>query len=262
MAAQFAIDRVQPSYAQVAAQLRTLIVSGQLQPGQRLPAEKDLARQFGVSRSTVREALRVLAAEQLVTMRRGSAGGTFVVHPDPQAVERTLKAAVSLAAGTERLSMHEVFEMWRLTHVPSAVLAARRRTDEQATQLMELSEPLGSGAAHDEWVHRSLQFHDAVVDAASNRLLSMCVRPLAGVGVDAVTPTATTQRFFRQANSRHRRIAIAIAERDEIAASLEMTRDMDMSPEFHGLANGELSSVASPISARAAQRPIPSPEEP
>ena len=65
--ASFEVERVMPSYVQVASQLRALILSGQLALGERLPSETELSSMFGVSRSTTREALRLLAAEKLVS---------------------------------------------------------------------------------------------------------------------------------------------------------------------------------------------------
>lgn len=64
------VSRIKPAYAQVAAQLRDLVVTGKLGPGDQLPAENELAAGFGVSRSTVREALRSLAAQDLVHTTR------------------------------------------------------------------------------------------------------------------------------------------------------------------------------------------------
>jgi DNA-binding FadR family transcriptional regulator len=239
-AVDLTVQRVQPSYVQVATQLRALILGGKLSPGERLPAEGDLAAQFGVSRSTTREALRLLAAEGLVETRRGVTGGAFIVHPDPADLELALSTAVNLAAGTDRLSMAEVIEMWEITQVPAAALAARRRTDQEAEQLLKLSAPwTGSRTRMPELVLRSIEFHNAVLDAAKNRLLRIYARPLNGIGAASLSDDADTYEFVVEANARHRRIAEAITAKDEEAARQLMDQDMSEPALYHHLAPGD-----------------------
>src|SRR3954469_16207559 len=88
------IGKVKPAYMQVSEQLRDLILSGWLQDGQRLPSEDALAGQFGASRSTVREALRLLSSERLVTTVRGVNGGTFVTPPTMAGVGDYLQSSL------------------------------------------------------------------------------------------------------------------------------------------------------------------------
>jgi GntR family transcriptional regulator, transcriptional repressor for pyruvate dehydrogenase complex len=238
--ADLPVQRVQPSYVQVASQLRALILSGKLSPGERLPTEGDLAAQFGVSRSTTREALRLLAAEGLVETRRGVTGGAFIVHPDPADLELALSTAVNLAAGTDRLSMAEVFEMWEITQVPAAVLAARRRTDEEAERMLELSGPWkGTRQRMPELVLSSIEFHNMVLDAAKNRLLRIYARPLNGIGAESLKDDADTYEFVVEGNARHHQIAEAIAAQDEDAAGRLMGDDMSRPAIFHHIPLGE-----------------------
>ncbi|MGH3039100.1 MAG: FadR/GntR family transcriptional regulator, partial [Gaiellaceae bacterium] len=75
------VRRVRKAYEQVNDQLRELIVSGELAPGERLPNEAVLAREFGVSRATVREALRILTAQNLIRTTKGAGGGSYVTLP-------------------------------------------------------------------------------------------------------------------------------------------------------------------------------------
>src|SRR3954469_447354 len=88
------IGKVKPAYVQVSEQLRDLIVSGWLHEGERLPSEDALAGQFGASRSTVREALRLLSSERLVTTVRGVNGGTFVTPPTMAGVGDYLQSSL------------------------------------------------------------------------------------------------------------------------------------------------------------------------
>ena len=84
---------------QIAEQLRAAIVAGQFKIGQRLPTEDELAQRFGVSRPSVREALKRLAAQNLVRAKRGPTGGNFVVQPSYSELAESLSGAATLLVG-------------------------------------------------------------------------------------------------------------------------------------------------------------------
>jgi DNA-binding FadR family transcriptional regulator len=158
------------------------------------------------------------------------------VHPDPADLELALSTALNLVAGTDRLSMGEVFEMWEITQVPAAGLAARRRTDAEAERLLELSAPWnGARRRMPELVLRSIEFHNAVLEAARNRLLLTYARPLNGIGAESLDDDESTYEFVIEANDRHRLIARAIAEGDEAAARRIMAEDMAQPALHHHL---------------------------
>ena len=100
------VRRVRKAYEQVADQLRELIMTGELAPGERLPNEALLAREFGVSRATVREALRVLAAQNLLRTAKGAGGGSYVTIP----------------------TVDHISEFLRVEHQPADRLAATSRS--------------------------------------------------------------------------------------------------------------------------------------
>jgi GntR family transcriptional repressor for pyruvate dehydrogenase complex len=224
--AAISVERVQPSYVQVAAQLRSLILGRQLAAGERLPAESELASMFGVSRSTTREALRLLAAENLIQTRRGVTGGTFVVHPNPRDMELALSTAIDLAAGTDHLSLDEVFEVWQMMEVPAAGLAARRRTAADIARINALAGAAPAGMTEGEQTLRAMAFHRAVLDAAGNRLLDILVRPLAALGPRTLVGTHDIRAYVGEADLRHRGIADAIAAGDEELAMRLMAQDL------------------------------------
>src|ERR1700746_1031571 len=99
------VRRVRKAYEQVADQLRELIMSGGLVPGQRLPNEAALATQFGVSRPTIREALRELSAMSLIQTTRGANGGSFVTVPSAAHISDFLSANFSLLSQSEHVSL-------------------------------------------------------------------------------------------------------------------------------------------------------------
>src|SRR5215211_3842967 len=127
------------SAAAVVAHVRHLIDGGALGPGARLPAERDLALQVGVSRPTVRAGLRTLAALGVVRSRRGS--GTYIPEGPP-----TLGVdALSFIAALHKFSVDDVYEARRILEVGAAGLAAERATPDQlATLADEVSELFAS----------------------------------------------------------------------------------------------------------------------
>ena len=90
---------------QIAEQLRAAIVAGQFKIGQRLPTEDELAQRFGVSRPSVREALKRLAAQNLVRAKRGPTGGNFVVQPSYAELAESLSGAATLLVGIGPLAL-------------------------------------------------------------------------------------------------------------------------------------------------------------
>jgi GntR family transcriptional repressor for pyruvate dehydrogenase complex len=98
------VQRVRPAYRQVADELRNQIVAGLLPAGHRLPNEAELSRAFGVSRSTVREALRVLTSQHLIETLRGVRGGSFVAAPDPARMVEDIGGALGVLVMTPRRS--------------------------------------------------------------------------------------------------------------------------------------------------------------
>jgi len=84
---------------QVAENIKSAILDGRLKIDERLPTEEDLARSFGISRPTVREALKRLAAQNLIHSRRGPLGGNFVMRPDPEGLSKAITGAATLLVG-------------------------------------------------------------------------------------------------------------------------------------------------------------------
>ena len=109
---------------QIAEQLRAAIVAGQFKIGQRLPTEDELAQRYGVSRPSVREALKRLAAQNLVRARRGPTGGNFVVQPSYTDLAESLSGAATLLVGMGALSIEEIIEARRALQGSCLELAA------------------------------------------------------------------------------------------------------------------------------------------
>ncbi|HTR70169.1 MAG TPA: FCD domain-containing protein [Mycobacteriales bacterium] len=170
---------------QVADELRALIVSGELGEGDSLGREPDLVERFGVSRPSLREALRILEAEGLITVVRGVRGGVIVHEPNERMTART--AALVLSA--RNVALADVFEA-RGTIEPLAARAVaegrgRVRAARELGELVDAQE--ASLADPEKFGVANAAFHERLVALAGNQTLSIVVEMLNEVVVRAVT---------------------------------------------------------------------------
>ncbi|MCP4430572.1 MAG: FadR family transcriptional regulator [Gammaproteobacteria bacterium] len=157
---------------QIAEQLREAIVGGQFKIGDRLPTEDDLARRYHVSRPTVREALKRLAAQNLVRAKRGPAGGNFVVQPSYEELAGSLSASATLLVGMGALSIEEIIEARRMLQSGCLRLAVENADGEQITKIeMALSRQKTDHISDQAFCQADVAFHRALVDAADNGML-------------------------------------------------------------------------------------------
>lgn len=160
------------AYERVVEQIEEAIHSGRLLPSDRLPSERQLMELFGVGRSTIREALRVLQSKGLVQSRAGDPNGP-VVLPFTGAGLREQMAAL---ARVEHLSLRELLQFRMTVEGTSYRLAATLRTPTQLAELDALMAAMEEAVGLDEALFTSadLRFHEAVAEAADNKLLGIC----------------------------------------------------------------------------------------
>lgn len=157
---------------QIATAIRESIVSGALAIDQRLPNEAELAVQFGVSRPTVREALKRLAAKNLIRSQRGVSGGNFVTLPSSEQVRSDLSTTATLLVSHEVFSLAEVTESRRLLETLCARLAAERRTTDHLAALGDaLNRQARPDLSDEEFCDADVAFHRVIVQAAGNPVL-------------------------------------------------------------------------------------------
>jgi len=228
------VNRVRPAYEQVAEQLRDRMLSAELLPGERLPSEAELAGMFGVGRTTIREGLRLLTSQQLVTTTRGVKGGTFVVTPDADNISRYLETSIGLLAGTSRLSIDELLEARMCLELP----ATRRATGQaDKAQIAAIGLTVGS----DQSVHMEhSNFHVAILQASGNRMLEVMARPIFDVLRTRLNRGAAPADFWDTVRDDHQQIFQAIGARDEAGAVVRMEGHL-----------GHLASVYSAIDVAA-----------
>jgi len=221
MSVEFGQIQLVPGYRKVAAAISERILSRELREGARLPSETELARQFGVNRSTVREALRELESGGLLERRPGSKLMT-VSRPRHLAVAKDVSRALAL----HDVTFLEVWEALSQFEPPFAEIAARNRSPEDLESLSSACERFTQENAETEKaVHHAAEFFRAIGRATHNQVLALVQEPLLHllepslrVMIDKV-PQARSRIVAAQ-----RRILDAIAKRDAEAARAWMTR--------------------------------------
>ncbi|NKQ56875.1 FadR family transcriptional regulator [Amycolatopsis sp. K13G38] len=207
------VKRVQAAYRQVADQLKEQILSGALATGTRLPSEAELCGLFGVSRSTVREALRLLASQQLIDTTRGVSGGSFVAAPDAGAVAESLGGALGLLVNANNLSVDNLLEARLIVEPPAARIAAERATAEDLAELrrtMEETSHLDPATGFElHW-----DFHTTLVAITGNPLLRLMCQPINAVLHSRLHRERIAAGRWREIDEDHQRIYDAVAAGD------------------------------------------------
>lgn len=206
----------------LAEHLRNQILAGHFSPGTPLPVERELAASSRLSRTVVREALRILEIEGLIEIRPGRAGGSFVCRPGVRAMGRTVDAFVS-SRGIPLRSLLQVREAIEPT---GAELAALNRSDEDMDRLDLVSARLE--AALDEppkFLAANIEWHETVVRASGNELLFAFIRSMSHVLLRATDIAHFNSDDTRARTARaHRRIIDAIRDQDAASARFAMER--------------------------------------
>jgi GntR family transcriptional regulator, transcriptional repressor for pyruvate dehydrogenase complex len=153
----------------LAASIRDRIITGELASGDRLPPESEVSTNYRVGRSTVREAVRMLAGQGLVRIKRGVGGGAFVTPPDTTQLVDSLQAGIRLLTSTQAMSTESLAQIRELLEVPALELAALRRTDEELAMLRLAS--ANSATADNPCASHGV--HTTILRAAHNPLLEI-----------------------------------------------------------------------------------------
>ena len=209
----------------VAGLLLETIVAHDLQPGDRLPSERELGEQFGVSRTVIREAVRALAAKGLIEARSGS--GLRVAAVDASAVSESM--SLYLRGGT--VEYPKVHEVRRLLEVEIAGLAAERATEGALKRMRKLCEQMEAALGDVERAARlDLAFHRAVAIATSNELYLLLLDSI-GEALLEIRRNNLQTGAASETMRAHRRIVVRVAAKDAAGARRAMAEHLDQVEE-------------------------------
>jgi GntR family transcriptional repressor for pyruvate dehydrogenase complex len=214
----------------VVRHVRGLIEGGALRPGDRLPPERELAVQLGVSRPSVRAGLRSLAAIGVLQTRHGA--GTFITDGPPTLGSEPL----SFMAALHGFTRDEMFEARRALEVGVAGLAAERATDEQIATLAE--EVTGMFASLDDpqsFLVHDIRFHRSVAAASGNPILASLVEMVSALFYEQRRKTVHHGRDLKDAAQMHRGIYHAIRAHDAKRARASMSEHLALAQQAQAL---------------------------
>jgi len=205
-------------------QIKTLIRTNRLRPGDRLPSERELCERMGVSRVTVREALRILEAGGLVEIRVGARGGAFVTTPSSERLGAGLADLITLAPVTA-VEVTEARLVFELGIIPTIV---ERATDEDVEDLHQLTRAHVTDLRQGEYtMAKSAEFHVRVAACTHNAAIEMLVHSFHGPLLMSLREAATAAPLMGQRGVyEHRDLVEAIAARDVAAATEIMHRHL------------------------------------
>ena len=160
---------------QAIEKIKEMIISGELHPGDRLPRESDLAQRLGLSRSSLREAVRALSLVRILDVRQGD--GTYVTSLDAALLLDALSFVVELHHDR---SVLDLLEARRLLEGEAAALAAQRIAPAQVAELHALLDAMPGCVDVEEFVENDISFHGTIAAAAGNSVLSKLLESLSG----------------------------------------------------------------------------------
>ena len=160
--------------------IKAMIISGELRPGDRLPPEKELSERLGLSRNSMREAIKALEVIRVLDVRQGD--GTYVTSLEPKLLVEAISFVVDLHTDN---SIIELFEVRRIIEGAAAALAATHITPEQLEELRAHMELATHTDSVESLVEHDLHFHAQIVAASGNSYLSALVESLSSSTVRA-----------------------------------------------------------------------------
>jgi GntR family transcriptional repressor for pyruvate dehydrogenase complex len=196
--------------------IKAMIVSGELGPGDRLPPEKELAERLGLSRNSMREAVKALEVIRVLDVRRGD--GTYVTSLEPHLLLEAITFVVDLH---DDGSLLELFAVRRMLESQATGLAAGNATAEEAAALQEEVASVDSDTVSlDDLVAHDMRFHREIVRLTGNDYLASLIESLSSQTVRArIWRGLTEQNALDRTLSEHRAIADAIAQHDSALAT-------------------------------------------
>lgn len=212
----------------IAADIEHQIVTGHLAGGDRLPSERRLAEQYGISRPLVREVLRTLVERGLIEVHPGR--GAFVRRPSSLQVTRSLDVLYRRRQPTAR----HLSEARLMLECEAAALAAHRADLEDVTELRRRVEVLEASTTAVERVRNDLAFHLALAAAARNPVIETMFASIAPLTVELMVRSHGDPDVLQRSMHHHRATYEAIAARDPVAAREAMRAHLSVAQDTYG----------------------------
>lgn len=227
MAIKYDIQVTESLAKQISENIRTAIIEGRLKVDDRLPTEEELAKRFGVSRPTIREALKQLAAHNLIRSRRGPSGGTFVNKPTLDEQISFVSNTMNLMVSAGEITLKEMTEARCELELLCCRLASERRNETHLAEMKRELETQEDPTLTDvEFCASDVRFHRALVNATQNPVLQLAMISV----IEALQPVANMIVFrFRERGlitSQHQRIYTAVRDRNPDAAAAALSEQM------------------------------------
>ena len=209
-------------YEQIVVQIENRIMTGQLKLGEQLPAERELAEQFAVSRTAVREAVKILREKGLIEIRPGR--GTFVRNGTTGAVRQSLGLLMKFESGKDLVNLVEVRE---LLEPEIAALAATRISDEYISAMAEAIQTMDTALENvDVFVEADLDFHLALAEGTQNPIIPILMDSIIELLREQRKRTGLADGGLGRGQAHHKKIMAAILQRDPQAARQAMQDHM------------------------------------
>jgi GntR family transcriptional regulator, transcriptional repressor for pyruvate dehydrogenase complex len=214
-------EPVQPptTFEETVERLGTAIRLGILGPGVRLPSERELADQLGISRSTLRQAITTLVESGHLMSVRGRGGGTFVVQEPP--------LAEGSPTGPVRKDWREVLDLRAAIEVGTATLAADRASDEDLALMRECVDRMAVAADFDDYRRADIRFHMAIAEASGVPRLVGLVGEVEAEVSELIAYIAHPPEVLDHSNAEHARMIDALERRDATRAVRLLRRHLD-----------------------------------
>ncbi len=208
------------AFQAIAEELAGAIYQGRWRPGDRLPTEQELSEKFGISRAVIREAMRYLEQQGLVSVKRGYRGGVFVATPSSQPIQETFRIMLR----TRQLSMQDLTEARSIYEPEIARLAALRIGDHELDQLAEVVHRQEMALESGQQEVFDLSFHQLVAEATKNRALMIAMNSIINILLPEVRVLELDRLTQQSIVDYHKKIYKALKARDPEKASKLMAR--------------------------------------
>ncbi|EJO5347554.1 FadR family transcriptional regulator [Clostridium botulinum] len=217
-------------YEQVIEQIKTMIISGNLKKGDKLPSERELVDQLKVSRTSIREALRALEIVGLIKCKQGE--GNFIRDN----FDNSLFEPLSLVFMLEKTNKKDIIEVRRIIEVESTALAAKRITKEQLNKLKNIIDKIKNTEDENLLINLDKKFHYEIAQASNNFILLNIINSCSTL-IDSLIKDARYKIIKNIQNKeslveQHEEIYLALKEQNSEVASSLMKKHLEFSGRF------------------------------